>query len=307
VTGLDRYHQSEWYGSIYEAEPAGWRRFYATDSRFPVSFAYPPGSTPWLDRSRTSWIKVEIGNDAVLDREDLRSVAAEGDAEAAMVIVRPSLGPTRLIGQLRRQHDRQVFLGMRSSAADSGFEVRRRGELAGTDESVAVFEVSPIAQPEEFTIGFVAGEGLWALAKRRGSAMSPDVLSQIGDSVRWSGMVERRRLELQQAARAFIHGAGGNPADVLRQRLARRLGGLRAQAGRRSTFLGVEVSFDPADLPQKPASWPTSGHFQVGRADAEPLLFGSEALAAAQIIDEAYRHHANGWTVDEALVEAVLL
>ena len=108
MTGIDAFHQSEWYGYLTVDEAEGWQRLVSTDAVFPITLSYPVGLGAWLDRSRQEWLKVEIGNDVILDREDLRVAALDGDAEAAMVMHSASLAPVRLIRQISRQADRQT-------------------------------------------------------------------------------------------------------------------------------------------------------------------------------------------------------
>jgi len=306
VTGIDAFHQSEWYGYLTVDEGGGWQRLISTDTGFPIAVSYPRELGAWLDRSRREWLKIEIGNELILDREDLRAAAIGGDAEAAMVLHKVSLAPVRVIAQISRQAERQTYLGMRpADATVPKFEVRSRGVLGGADTLVPVFEVASRTDPNDVTLGFVAEGGLFALARRLGSAVTPAVFGRIADSITWQGRQMRRRIELQQQARAQVHGAG-DPMSMLRRRLSQRLEPLRARPGDAVAVLGVRVAFDPADLPGKPAHWPTSGHFLVVRSDGTTNAFGSEGLAAAQVIDEAIRRRGSGWTVTDALVEALV-
>lgn len=306
MNGLDAFHQSERVGFLSEDDVGGWRRFYSTDPRFPIAFSCPPSLWVWLDRSRPAWLKAEIEHVAVFDREDLCLAALDGDADAALVMIRPSLAPARLIRQIKRQADRQTYLGVRASTDGTvDFDVVPRGHLAGSDEPVMVFDVHPRIRPDDMAVGFVAAEGLFVLARRLGSEMERDVFVRLVDSIRWLGERARRRIDAQHRARVAIRG-DGDLMRLLTKRVSRRLAALRTHPGDSIEVLGVTVSFDPADLPAKPSNWPTSGHFRVSRGEQSSTVFGSESLAAIQLIEEARRLKPPGWNVEHGLVEVLL-
>ncbi len=305
------YYDIEHTASFIEDDVRpGWIRVYSTDPRFPISVAHPRNLGPFLDRNRRGWLKLELGNDVVIDREDLREAAEGGDARAAMVLVRPGLGRERLVAQLERQVGRQVFLGLQPSArSDVQFRVTitTRMVFEGRD-AVAGFTIAPEDRTDDWTLGFVVDEGLWAVSRRISSSLPSDVLAAIVDSMRWLGATAQRRIAAQQIARAVAMGAGRSPNAVLNERIASRMASCREHPLEPRTFLGVTVTFDPEDLPGKPPNWPTSGHFRVRRSDeVEPALFGSEQLAASQVLEEARRQRLQPWTVDDALYESLAM
>jgi len=135
-----------------------------------------------------------------------------------------------------------------------------------------------------------------------------DRLESVAEWLRRLGATAQRRIAAQQAARAVAMGAGRSPNAVLNERIASPIASCREHPLEPRTFLGVTVAFDPEDLPGKPANWPTSGHFRVERSnEVEPALFGSEQLAASQVIDEARRQRPHPWTVDDALYESLAM
>ncbi len=61
--------------SVPEPSLSGWRRFYSTDRRFPVSVAYPDAVSPFYDANRVADLHVEFGDDFAIYRLDLARLA----------------------------------------------------------------------------------------------------------------------------------------------------------------------------------------------------------------------------------------